>query len=118
MEPYIEKVKNDFESWKVREPGTIEKISGFVGKPVEVVIQPFIEKISPLLEDVLKNSNKYIAEAIVNSHEEIKDITNPHLGALVYDVSQNVLVYCVGTTSAAGATGTWYKISATGATAL
>jgi hypothetical protein len=75
MEPYIEKVKNDFESWKVREPGTIEKISGFVGKPVEVVIQPFIEKISPLLEDVLKNSNKYIAEAIVNSHEEIKDIT-------------------------------------------
>ena len=52
------------------------------------------------------------------STAEIKDITNPHLGALVYDVSQNVLVYCVGTTSAVGATGTWYKISATGATAL
>lgn len=75
MEPYIEKVRSDFEEWKVREPGTIEKISGFVGKPVEMVIQPFIEKVSPLLEDVLKNSNKYIAEAIANSQEEIKDIT-------------------------------------------
>ena len=52
------------------------------------------------------------------STSEILDIANPHLGALVYDVSQNVLAYCVGTTSTVGSTGTWYKISTTGATAL
>ena len=75
MEPYNEKIKREFDEWKNREPGTIEKISGFVGKPVEMVIQPFIEKIGPLLEDVLKNSNKYIAEAIQNSHEPPIDIT-------------------------------------------
>jgi hypothetical protein len=48
----------------------------------------------------------------------IRSIQNPDLGTLVYDISQNVIAYCVGTTNAAGATGTWYKISATGATTL
>jgi hypothetical protein len=48
----------------------------------------------------------------------IKDIQNPELGAIVYDVAQNVLAYCVGTSSGIGATGTWNKISATGATSL
>jgi len=75
MEAYNEKINREFEEWKSREPGTIEKVSGFVGKPVEVVIQPFIEKIGPLLEDVLKNSNKFISEAVQNNHEEMKDVT-------------------------------------------
>lgn len=48
----------------------------------------------------------------------IKSIANPDLGAIVYDTAQNVLAYCVGTSGASGATGTWYKISATGATSL
>jgi hypothetical protein len=48
----------------------------------------------------------------------IRTIQNPELGSLVYDTTQNVLAYCVGTTTGAGATGTWYKISATGATTL
>jgi hypothetical protein len=48
----------------------------------------------------------------------IKSIQNPELGAFVYDITQNVLAYCKGTTSTAGGTGTWYKISTTGATAL
>lgn len=46
----------------------------------------------------------------------IKAIVNPDLGAIVYDTAQNVLAYCVATST--GATGTWYKISATGATSL
>lgn len=48
----------------------------------------------------------------------IKTIQNPELGALVYDVSQNVIAYCVATSIVPGVTGTWYKISATGATSL
>ena len=48
----------------------------------------------------------------------IKDIQNPEIGAIVYDISQNMLAYCVGTTSALGATGSWMKLSATGATSL
>ena len=48
----------------------------------------------------------------------IKDIQNPELGAIVYDVTQNTLAYCVGTTSSAGGTGTWMKITSTGATSL
>lgn len=48
----------------------------------------------------------------------IKDIQNPELGSLVYDTTQNALAYCVGTTTAIGFTGTWVKISTTGATAL
>lgn len=74
MEPYNEKIKREFEEWKNREPGTIEKVSGFVGKPMEVIIQPFVEKVGPLLEDALKNTNKYIAEAIQANHEELMDV--------------------------------------------
>lgn len=48
----------------------------------------------------------------------IKAIQNPDLGSVVYDTSQNALAYCVATSITAGATGTWYKISATGATSL
>ena len=48
----------------------------------------------------------------------IKDIANPELGAVVYDTAQNVLAYCIGTTSVVGGTGTWMKISSTGATSL
>ena len=48
----------------------------------------------------------------------IKSMQNPDIGSIVYDISQNTIAYCVGTTNAAGATGTWYKISATGATSL
>lgn len=48
----------------------------------------------------------------------IKTIQNPELGSLVYDTSQNVLAYCVATSVTPGATGTWNKISATGATSL
>jgi len=48
----------------------------------------------------------------------IKTIQNPELGSLAYDTTQNCLAYCVGTTTTPGATGTWKKISATGATAL
>lgn len=48
----------------------------------------------------------------------IKAIQNPLVGSLIYDISQNVLAYCTGSTTAVGATGTWYKISATGATSL
>lgn len=48
----------------------------------------------------------------------IKDIQNPELGAVVYDTAQNVLAYCIGTTSVVGGTGTWMKISSTGATSL
>lgn len=48
----------------------------------------------------------------------IRAIQNPDLGSIVYDISQNTIAYCVGTTNASGATGTWYKISATGATTL
>lgn len=48
----------------------------------------------------------------------IKAIQNPELGSLVYDVSQNCLAYCVGTTTTAGSTGSWYKITTTGATSL
>jgi hypothetical protein len=48
----------------------------------------------------------------------IKSIQNPELGSLVYDTTQNVIAYCIGTTTTAGATGTWRKISATGATSL
>lgn len=49
---------------------------------------------------------------------DIKAIINPDLGSIVYDTAQNAVAYCVGTSSGIGATGTWYKISATGATAL
>jgi hypothetical protein len=48
----------------------------------------------------------------------IQSIQNPELGSIVYDTAQNVLAYCVGTSSGIGTTGTWYKISATGATTL
>jgi hypothetical protein len=48
----------------------------------------------------------------------IKMIQNPELGALVYDISQNVIAYCVATSITPGSTGTWNKISATGATSL
>lgn len=75
MEPYYEKVTREFDEWKNREPGTIEKVSGFVGKPMEVVLQPFVEKVGPLLEDALKHTNRYIAEAIQSNQEEIIDIT-------------------------------------------
>lgn len=75
MEPYNEKVKREFEEWKNREPGTIEKVSGFVGKPMEVILQPFIDKVGPLLEDALKHTNQYIAEAIQANHEELVDVT-------------------------------------------
>jgi hypothetical protein len=48
----------------------------------------------------------------------IKDIRDPELGALVYDTALNVLAYCVGTATVSGGTGTWVKISSTGATSL
>jgi hypothetical protein len=48
----------------------------------------------------------------------IRTIQNPELGSLVYDTTQNVLAYCVANSITPGSTGTWYKISATGATSL
>lgn len=48
----------------------------------------------------------------------IKSIENPALGAVVYDTALNTLAYCVGTTTTAGVTGTWWKITTTGATTL
>lgn len=48
----------------------------------------------------------------------IKDIANPELGAVVYDTSLNTLAYCIGTTTIVGGTGTWMRISSSGATSL
>jgi hypothetical protein len=48
----------------------------------------------------------------------IKDIQNPELGAVVYDTTLSTLVYCVGTTSVVGGTGSWMKVGPTGALAI
>jgi hypothetical protein len=42
------------------------------------------------------------------STAEIYDITDPQLGALVYDISTNQVLVCVGSTS--GGTGTWTSL--------
>jgi len=52
------------------------------------------------------------------STTDIKAIQNPEVGSFVYDTAQNVLAYCIGTTSTIGSTGSWNKIASTGATSL
>jgi len=49
---------------------------------------------------------------------DIKSIQNPGLGSVIFDTATSTLVYCVGTTSASGATGTWWKITTSGATSI
>jgi hypothetical protein len=48
----------------------------------------------------------------------IQSIQNPEVGSVVFNNALNTLCYCVASGTTSGATGTWMKLTATGATYL
>lgn len=64
MEKFHSLVKSDYENWKNTPPNVIQHVFGKITKPVEIILNPIIKKIAPLLEGVLRGLNNYIANAI------------------------------------------------------
>lgn len=64
MNKFHSLVIKDYENWKSTPPNVIQHVFGYAAKPVEFLLKPFIKKIAPLLEGVLKGLNNYIAQAI------------------------------------------------------
>jgi len=67
-------VLNEFDIWKNLPPNIIQRGTGFIFKPVGFILKPFIKKIAPLLEGVVKGANQYISEVIQKWTGEIIDI--------------------------------------------
>ena len=67
---YLTYVQQDFEKWKNTPPNAIQRGTGIITKPVEFALKPFIEKISPLLENTLMSLNDYLAKAIQKFNKE------------------------------------------------
>ena len=70
-----ESVDKEFEEWKNTAPNAIQRGTGVLTQPIEYLLKPFINKVAPLLEDVLKSSNNIISGAL-NSKNEFANILN------------------------------------------
>lgn len=66
MDKFHSLVKSDYENWKNTPPNVIQHVFGKITKPIEIILNPFIKKIAPLLEGVLRGLNNFIANAISN----------------------------------------------------
>ncbi len=69
-------IDQEFAKWKNSPPNLVQRGTGFLFKPVEILIKPFIKIITPLFEGVLKGLNHFIASAIKETSNEILDIDN------------------------------------------
>ncbi len=55
-------------------PNVIQRGTGFITKPIEFLLKPFINKATPLFEGVFKGSNNFIASALKKRTGNIIDI--------------------------------------------
>lgn len=76
MNKFHSLVLQDYENWKNIPPNVIQYVFGKATKPVEFLLKPFVKRIAPLLEGVLKGLNNYIAQAIENWTGKVVDINN------------------------------------------
>lgn len=69
-------VIRDYENWKNTPPNVIQYVFGKATKPIDFLLKPFIKRIAPLLEGVLKGLNNYIAQAIDNWSGKVVEVNN------------------------------------------
>lgn len=74
MDNCREVIDNEFDNWKSTPPNMIQRGTGFVTKPIEYLLSPFIDKVTPLFEGVFTGSNNYIASALKSRSNDILDI--------------------------------------------
>lgn len=74
MNKFHSLVIQDYENWKNTPPNVIQYVFGYATRPIEFLLKPFIKKIAPLLEGVLKGSNSFIAQAIDNWSGKVIDV--------------------------------------------
>jgi hypothetical protein len=69
-------VEQQFEEWKNTNPNAIQSFTGFITKPIEILLEPLIKKAAPLFEGVLKGANNIISEALKNASDDFVDIAS------------------------------------------
>lgn len=74
MSEYITKLEAEFEKWKTSPPNVVQRATGYITKPVEFLLKPFIDKIAPLLENSIVGINNYLSKAIVKLSRKDSEI--------------------------------------------
>ncbi len=74
MNEFLRLIRLQFYNWKITPPNMIQRGVGFLTSPAGLLVKPLIKTATPLLESVLKNSNKYIADAIYSFSNNVTDL--------------------------------------------
>lgn len=74
MSTYLAEVEEEFEKWKKSPPNIVQAGTGFITRPVEFLLRPFIDKIALLLENSIMSINDYLSKAIINLSKKDTEI--------------------------------------------
>ncbi len=76
MSDFLKYLRREFYSWKVAPPNLMQRSVGILTSPIGLLVSPFVKSATPLLEKALRNSNKYISEAIYGYSNKIITISD------------------------------------------